>query len=95
MSYHWRGRRQIEAIALLRIAKRSAESVIPDFATLSKTSLSYLAGTHRVVDGFHKMVARRFPYAIYYRVAGDCVKVYAVLDTRRNPDWIAARITGH
>lgn len=35
MSYHWRGRRQIEAIALLRIAKRSAESVIPDFAALS------------------------------------------------------------
>ena len=72
-----------------------ADKIIPDFATLSKTSLSYLAGAHRVVDGFHKTVARRFPYAIYYRVAGDCVKVYAVLDTRRNPDWIAARLTGN
>ena len=31
------GTAQIEAIALLRIAKRSAESVIPDFATLPKS----------------------------------------------------------
>lgn len=55
-------------------------------------SLSYLGGIHRIVDGFHKMVARRFPYAIYYRIDGDCVKVYAVLDGRRNPDWIAAHL---
>ena len=54
MSYHWRGRRQIEAIALLRIAKRSAESVIPDFATLPNKKRR-----HRPTDALGLACARR------------------------------------
>lgn len=88
-----------EDIALARNFYDAQELGVGDYfltqITAEIDSLVYLAGVHRVVDGFHKMVARRFPYAIYYRVAGDCVKVYAVLDTRRNPDWIAARLTGN
>jgi hypothetical protein len=34
-------------------------------------SLALYAGIHIQVWNFHRMLARRFPYAIYYRVDGD------------------------
>lgn len=39
-------------------------------------------------NGFHRMLARRFPYAIYYRVMEGEVVVFRILDCRRNPEWI-------
>lgn len=57
-------------------------------------SLRLYAGIHRVVYGFHRCLAKRFPFAIYYDMNGDRVRVYAVIDCRRNPKWIRARLTG-
>ena len=37
---------------------------------------------------FHRMLASRFPFGIYYREHGDEAQVFAVLDLRRNPNWI-------
>jgi len=37
---------------------------------------------------FHRMLANRFPFGIYYREHGDEAQVFAVLDLRRNPNWI-------
>lgn len=48
-------------------------------------SLVLYAGIHRVQLGYHRLLAKRFPYAIYYRVTGDEVVVHRVLDCRRNP----------
>ena len=31
-------------------------------------SLVLFAGIHRKVFGFHRLLARRFPYAVYYRI---------------------------
>jgi plasmid stabilization system protein ParE len=57
-------------------------------------SLRLFAGTHREVFGFHKMLSRRFPYAIYYRVTHDEIAVWRVLDCRRNPRWIVRQLGG-
>lgn len=51
-------------------------------------SLAYFAGIHRVVLGYHRLLSKRFPFAVYYSIADDTVMVYAVLDCRRNPNWI-------
>ena len=51
-------------------------------------SLVLYAGVHRVVFGFHRLLARRFPYAVYYRVDGSEVVVFRVLDCRRDPKWV-------
>ena len=51
-------------------------------------SLMLHAGIHRKVHGFHRLLARTFPFAIYYEVAGDDARVWAVLDCRRDPAWI-------
>lgn len=51
-------------------------------------SLVLYAGIHRIQFGYHRLLARRFPYAIYYRVVGDEAVVHRVLDCRRDPKSI-------
>ncbi len=49
-------------------------------------SLALYAGIHRKVFGFHRLLSKRFPYAIYYQIEADnAVVVYRVLDCRQNP----------
>ncbi|HSH95434.1 MAG TPA: type II toxin-antitoxin system RelE/ParE family toxin [Roseimicrobium sp.] len=48
-------------------------------------SLISHAGIHRVQFGFHRLLSKRFPYAIYYRVVAGEAIVFRVLDCRRDP----------
>ena len=49
-------------------------------------SLTLYGGIHPQVFGYHRMLSKRFPYAIYYRVEEESVVVvWRVLDLRRNP----------
>jgi hypothetical protein len=45
-------------------------------------------GCHRQFFGFHRMLAKVFPFSIYYRVAKDTIYVDAIVDQRRNPESI-------
>jgi hypothetical protein len=60
-----------------------AESILSDLS-----SLALYAGIHSVHFGFHRMLSRRFPFAIYYQTEGETAYVYAILDMRRDPLWI-------
>ena len=55
-------------------------------------SLLLYAGIHQKKFGYHRTLSRRFPYAIYYRVEGDEIQVWRVLDCRQNPASIAKRL---
>lgn len=48
-------------------------------------SLHLFAGIHALHFGFHRLLSRRFPFAVYYRIEEGAVCVYAVLDCRKNP----------
>ena len=50
-------------------------------------SLVLYAGIHRLIFGFHRALSKRFPFAIFYRFDRDkeLVRVYRVLDLRRDP----------
>ena len=50
-------------------------------------SLVLYAGIHRVQFGYHRLLAKRFPYAIYYRVDRDEAVIHRVLDCRKDPKW--------
>lgn len=50
-------------------------------------SLVLYAGVHPIRFGFHRLLIRRFPYAVYYRVIGEEAVVFRVLDCRRDPEW--------
>ena len=57
-------------------------------------SLILYAGIHaRPVGRFHRALAKRFPFAIYYEVIDQVVTVVAVLDCRQDPGAISARLT--
>ena len=55
-------------------------------------SLILFAGIHPRVFGFHRALSKRFPFGIYYRLENEAVRIYAVLDLRRDPAWIRERL---
>ena len=57
-------------------------------------SLSLYGGIHRRVFGAFRLLARTFPFAIYYDLAGSTARVKAVLDCRRDPKWILEKLRG-
>jgi hypothetical protein len=48
-------------------------------------SLRVHGGVHPRFFGLHRALSKRFPFAIYYDVNGDTLRVFAVLDCRRSP----------
>jgi len=55
-------------------------------------SLQLYGGVHQKHFGYHRMLSKRFPFAIYYKVEEDTVILYAVLDCRQNPDTIKKKL---
>jgi hypothetical protein len=41
---------------------------------------------------YRRMLAHRFPFAIFYQVKENTVFIHAVVDCRRNPAWIRERL---
>ena len=62
-------------------------SIFSDIAKLKEQ-----AGIHRQVHGYHRMLATRLPFAIYYRVEENELRIRGILDCRRAPDWIEQRL---
>ena len=56
-------------------------------------SLMLFAGIHLVVEnGYYRMLAKRFPFAVYYRIEENTILVYSILDCRRRPSWNRKRL---
>ncbi|MFH0908479.1 MAG: type II toxin-antitoxin system RelE/ParE family toxin [bacterium] len=51
-------------------------------------SLVLYAGIHQKTFGYHRLLSKRFPYAVYYTLDEEVVVVWRVLDLRRHPDTI-------
>jgi len=58
-------------------------------------SLDQSASIHSIHCGCHRMLARKFPFAIYYDLSEGIARVIAILDMRRNPAWIRKRLTNY
>ena|SRR5437868_15200380 len=63
------------------------QCLFEDIALLKDT-----AGLHRMVQGFHRSLSRRFPYAVYYLLHENEVRIHAVLDCRSNPKKIRQKL---
>ena len=55
-------------------------------------SLVIYAGIHPKRYGFYWALAHHFPYSIYYTIEEGVVKVYAIVDNRRDPGWISRHL---
>lgn len=52
-------------------------------------SLQLYAGIHRkAYRNYHRLLSRRFPFAVYYTLQDETVFIRAVVDGRRKPAWI-------
>ncbi|MFZ5555700.1 MAG: type II toxin-antitoxin system RelE/ParE family toxin [Pseudomonadota bacterium] len=98
-----RGIRILEAarrdlIAGYRFYEKQAEGIgryFLDSLYSDIESLRISAGSHAVCfDSYHRLLSKRFPWSVYYRVEGGEIRVYAVVDSRRNPDLIKNRLSG-
>ena len=71
------------------LGKYFRESILKDVDALASHG-----GVYAKVFGYHRSLTKRFPFAIYYRVEANVVRVRAILDCRRNPSWIRRRVRG-
>jgi len=55
-------------------------------------SLKLHAGIHRRVYGYHRALSKRFPFGIYYDLGDGEIRIWRVLDCRRDPHWITAQL---
>lgn len=51
-------------------------------------ALLLYAGIHQQFFGYYRALSKRFPYAIYYKVNGQAIQVWRVLDCRQKPSRI-------
>ena len=57
-------------------------------------SLQLYAGIHLIHFGkYHRLLSKRFPFGIYYQAKENTVLVRAVLDLRRDPNWIRKELS--
>jgi hypothetical protein len=56
-------------------------------------SLRFSAGVHRIVHrDYRRLLSRVFPYCIFYTVEDQCAVIWAVIDLRRDPEWIRQKL---
>lgn len=56
-------------------------------------SLRSNAGMHPVYfEKYHRLLSKRFPFAVYYRIDEGTIFVHAILDCRRNPAWTREKL---
>ncbi|HHL30965.1 MAG TPA: type II toxin-antitoxin system RelE/ParE family toxin [Oceanospirillales bacterium] len=56
-------------------------------------SLTITAGIHQIYYKIYfRMLSKRFPFAIYYKITDKIINVTAILDCRRKPAWIRNRL---
>ena len=55
-------------------------------------SLRLYAGIHSLIFGYHRLLSKRFPFAIYYDISEENIRVWRVLDCRRDPQWIRSQL---
>ncbi len=70
-----------------RLGKYFLEAILKDI-----DSLKLNAGIHKIHFGKHRLLSRKFPYAVYYTQRNDIVYVHAILDCRQNPTSIFRRL---
>ncbi|MBA3029108.1 MAG: type II toxin-antitoxin system RelE/ParE family toxin [Desulfobacteraceae bacterium] len=56
-------------------------------------SLKLFAGIHPIFYGkYYRLMSKRFPFAIYYLIEDNEIRIYSVLDCRRDPAWIKIKL---
>lgn len=56
-------------------------------------SLRFYGGIHlKPYKNYHRLLARRFPFAVFYTVQDNTAFIHAIVDCRRDPAWLRQRL---
>jgi plasmid stabilization system protein ParE len=55
-------------------------------------SLYIYAGVHIQIANYYRLLSKRFPFSIYYKISKNTILIYAILDCRQKPSWIDVRL---
>lgn len=56
-------------------------------------SLRLYGGIHlKPYKNYHRLLSKRFPFAVFYTVEDKTVFVHAIVDCRRDPAWLHQRL---
>lgn len=69
------------------LGKYFLDSILSDIE-----SLHIYAGVHIVVSDYFRLLSKRFPFSIYYKIKDNIIYVYAILDCRKDPNTITKRL---
>jgi len=69
------------------LGKYFLDSILSDIE-----SLHIYAGIHIIISDYYRLLSKRFPFSIYYKIRENIIYIYAVLDCRKNPNSIAKRL---
>lgn len=75
----------IQAAAFNEKQRVGLGSYFQESLFLDLESLHFNVGIHPVFYGFNRMLSKRFPFAVYYRLNADKVFIYTILDCRSKP----------
>lgn len=63
-----------------------------DSLTADIDSLQWFAGIHSHFGNYYRLLSRRFPFAVYYKIENEMARIYAILDCRRDPIRVQNRL---
>ena len=63
-----------------------------DSLILDAERLAFFSGIHPKKFGYYRMLARNFPFSIYYTIHNREVLVSAFIDNRQNPEAIMSKL---
>ncbi|MDQ7066690.1 MAG: type II toxin-antitoxin system RelE/ParE family toxin [Sulfurimonas sp.] len=69
------------------LGKYFLDSILSDIE-----SLHIYAGIHIVISEYYRLLSKRFPFSIYYKIKDDVIYIYAILDCRQNPNSTVKRL---
>jgi len=69
------------------LGKYFLDSIVSDIE-----SLHIYAGIHVVIADYFRLLSKRFPFSIYYKIDDDVIYIYAILDCRQNPSRVEKRL---
>jgi hypothetical protein len=71
------------------VGSKFLSSLYSDIESLRRT-----AGIHpKAYKVYHRLLSKRFPFAVFYTVQNEAVWIHAIIDCRRSPAWIRRRLT--
>ena len=56
-------------------------------------SLRLYGGIHlKPYKNYHRLLSKRFPFAVFYTLTDQTVFIHAIVDCRRDPAWLRKRL---